>query len=390
MKFAEIPGNRKLINQLIVAIDQGRVPHAQLIIGPEGIGKLMLAMAYAQYLNCTNRIKMDSTSELIADSCGECPSCKKISILQHPDLHFALPTNDTQSHPRKNSKPPPCVDFLPEWREFVAASHGMVSLNSWYDFIGIENKQGYINVDDINNLSKVLSYKGSESQYKILIIWMAEKIFHLAAPKILKALEEPPPNTVFLLITEDQEMIINTIRSRTQLLKMERHSLTEASDFLQRVSLAGEDLVRKAVYYSQGNLVKGIQFLENQEEMLQSSNLFINWMRACFAFSAVELSDIMKIFVNLGREKQKFFLSACMDNMSKSIKIAYDINEKSFFSKDEELFFVKFSKFIRADNLQYFHNIFEEAVYQVERNGNSRLIFMDTSINLHRELTGKH
>lgn len=390
MKFAEVPGNRKLINQLIVAIDQGRVPHAQLIIGPEGIGKLMLALAYAQYLNCTNRKKMDEGSDLEADSCGECPSCKKMSVLQHPDLHFALPTNDTQTHPRKNSKAPPCIDFLPEWREYVSSSHGMVSLNNWYDFIGIENKQGSINVEDISNLVQVLSYKGSEAQFKVLVIWMAEKIFHSAAPKILKALEEPPSNTVFLLITEDQELIINTIRSRTQLLKMERHTLSEASDFLQRVSQAGEDLVRKAVYYSQGNLVKGIQFLENQDEMLVSSNFFIAWMRACFSFSATELRNLMKTFVELGREKQKFFLSACMDNMSKSIKISFDITEKSFFSKEEEQFFAKFSKFIRPDNLQDFHRIFEDAVYQVERNGNARLIFMDTSINLYRHLSGKH
>ena len=182
--------------------------HAQLFLGPEGSGKLPLALAYAQYINCQNRQE--------DDSCGHCPSCIKFNKLIHPDLHFVYPVSKTKD----SSDKPTSKEFLKPWRELVLENNGYINLTDWYEKIDIEKKQGIINADDCNNIIKTLSYKSFESEYKIMIIWMVEKLFHSAAPKILKILEEPPEKTLFILISENPDIIINTILSRTQLVKI--------------------------------------------------------------------------------------------------------------------------------------------------------------------------
>ncbi|MFN8134503.1 MAG: DNA polymerase III subunit delta' [Bacteroidales bacterium] len=190
---------------------ENRVSHAQLFLGSEGSGKLALALAYAQYINCRNR-----TPE---DSCGECPSCKKYSKLIHPDLHFLYPINSTKevTGAKVLSK-----DFIVPWREFLTENKYYVSLPDWYDKIGIEKKQGFINAEDADGINRTLAYKAYEAEYKVMIIWMVEKMNAVSANKLLKNLEEPPAKTLFILISENQEQIIATILSRAQLIKVPR------------------------------------------------------------------------------------------------------------------------------------------------------------------------
>ena len=199
MLFKDVIGHNDLKSRLLLSVKEGRIPHAQLFFGPEGSGNLPLAFAYAQYLNCKNRQP--------EDSCGLCPSCIQFQKLAHPDLHFIYPVATTTTIKEK----PKSLDFIAQWREFLLSNNCYVSLNDWYETIEIEKKQGIINKDDCNEIVRLLGYKSYESEYKVMVIWMVEKLFHAAAPKILKILEEPPDKTVFLLITENTDLILSTI-----------------------------------------------------------------------------------------------------------------------------------------------------------------------------------
>ena len=211
MQFKDIVGQRDVINRLTEIIDSGRVSHAQMILGPAEDGSLQLALAYLQYLCCTGRRHYEG-GELRADSCGTCPSCKKIGQLMHPDLHLFFP-NATTTRVKKD---PSCADFQQEFRDFVAGSRGLGTLDDWYGTLGIENKQGVINVRDAAAVISSLSLKSYEGGWKMVVIWMAEKMNMQAANELLKTLEEPTPGTVILLVAESDERLLQTIRSRVQ------------------------------------------------------------------------------------------------------------------------------------------------------------------------------
>jgi len=207
LKFADVIGQQQVKSQLLKTVKNNRVSHAQLFLGQAGIGKLGLAIAYAQYINCTNKQE--------DDSCGVCPSCVKYEKLIHPDLHFIFPTATTERVEKPKSK-----DFVSEWRELILDRNGYISIADWYGKIGIERKRAIINARDCNDIIQTLSYKSFEAEYKVMIIWMVEKLFHSAAPKLLKILEEPPDKTLFILVAENQESMLKTILSRTQLIKV--------------------------------------------------------------------------------------------------------------------------------------------------------------------------
>jgi len=252
MRFADIIGQEDVKKRLVQTVKESRVSHAQLFLGPEGSGKLALAVAYAQYINCTNK-QGD-------DSCGECPSCVKYQKFIHPDLHFIYPTAKI-----KNIDKPMSKDFIKQWRELLSETNSYINLPDWYSKIGIERKQAIINARDCNEIIKTLTYKSYESEYKVMIIWMVEKLFHSAAPKILKVLEEPPDKTLFLLVSENQDLIINTILSRTQLIKIGRlddNNLSKAliSDGYQPA------VVNDAVRIAGGNYLAAVRLISQSDD----------------------------------------------------------------------------------------------------------------------------
>nr|MBC8146675.1 DNA polymerase III subunit delta [Bacteroidota bacterium] len=208
MQFKEVIGHEEIKKRLIQTVRENRISHAQLFAGQEGIGKLALAIAYGQYISCTNKQE--------TDSCGVCPSCIKYNKLIHPDLYFTYPVSTNKEVKTK----PLSRLFISKWREILLQKDYIFSLQQWYQKIQIENKQGIINTEDCNEIIKSLSLKTFESEYRVVIIWMPEKLFHAAAPKLLKILEEPPPKTLFLLITESPDKILKTIISRTQIIKI--------------------------------------------------------------------------------------------------------------------------------------------------------------------------
>ena len=241
MRFSDVIGQSAIKQRLIQSVRENHVSHAQLFLGPAGSGKLPLALAYAQYILCPNRTE--------TDSCGVCPTCQKMQKLVHPDLHFVVPTNTT-----KSVKSNPESDlFMEEWREFTLKNDGYFNDTDWYAFLDIENKQGYMSVRDAASLLRKLNMKSYEGEYKIAIIWMAEKMRVDTANKLLKLLEEPPEKTVFLLIAEDAEELLATIKSRTTLVKVPAIETSEVEKALMERLQCQPGQAHDAAMISEGN-----------------------------------------------------------------------------------------------------------------------------------------
>ncbi|MBW6490392.1 MAG: DNA polymerase III subunit delta [Lentimicrobium sp.] len=370
MKFSDIKGREEIKDRLIRSVRDNRVSHAQLFLGPEGSGKLALALAYAQYINCTQRTE--------TDSCGECPSCIKYGKLVHPDLHFIYPVAKTKEITDK----PLSKLFIASWREIVLKRRAVFNLNDWYQKIGLENKQGIINAEDCNEIIRTLSYKSYESEYKVMIIWMVEKLFHSAAPKILKILEEPPDKTLFILIAEQSELILPTILSRTQLIKFTPRNNQELVEALvSHISCSNEE-ANKVKNVAEGNLNKAIKIVESGESDQSDFELFRTWMRLCFKKDIKVILKLSNDFHGLGRERQKRFFIYCMKVIRFGILHHYENSEQVRAEGEELIFIQNFSPFLRPSNSGLIVKAFDEAHYHIERNGSANIIFFDISLKM--------
>jgi DNA polymerase III subunit delta' len=381
MKFSDIIGQELLKQRLKRTVLENRVSHAQLFLGPEGSGKLALALAYAQYINCRNR-----TPE---DSCGECPSCRKYGKLIHPDLHFIYPINKTKEVDDNKifSK-----DFIAYWREFLQQNDYYVSLPDWYEKIGIEKKQGMINADEADGINRTLAYKAYEAEYKVMIIWMVEKMNITSANKLLKNLEEPSAKTLFLLISENQEQIIATILSRAQLVKFPRLNDTDIQQALEIQHNINTADALKIARLADGNYTAALMLagktgsgsisLETEQERFI---IFREWMRRCFTI-ATNLKDYDKLQETIpsllgdgSREKQKEMLTYGLHMFR--ICLQYNVGNHHLVKLDgEELDFVKkFSLYIHPQNIERFDEEFNRAIFHIERNANAQIVLTDLS-----------
>jgi len=342
MRFTDIAGNDGIKRKLIQTILDQRVSHAQMFFGPEGNEKLALAIAYAQLINCTNRpLLREEGAGVGMDSCGTCPSCIKYQKLIHPDLHFIYPVATT----KKITKKPKSRDFIEEWRNFLIRNKYHGSLYEWYESIGIENKQGIINAEDCTEIIHTLSYKSYESEYKVMILWMVEKLYYAAAPKLLKILEEPPDKTLFILISEDPDQIISTIRSRTLLVKI------PASDVARESS--GESV---------------------------NFTAFRNWMRLCFAKDVISLVNWSNEIAKAGREYQKSLLLYALNVIGICTSYNFKVEKNLFFGNEEIQFFRNISPYFNTQNILQFTQLFNAALFHVERNGHAPTVFLDVSL----------
>lgn len=370
MKFSNIAGQEEIKERLRRTVSDNRVSHAQLFLGPEGSGKLAMALAYAQYINCTARSPLDS--------CGVCHSCIKYEKLAHPDLHFIYPVATT----KEVDKDPVSKKFIHHWRELVESTGGYLSVDDWYKKIGLENKQGIINTEDCNEIVRTLSYKSYESEYKVMIIWMIEKLYHAAAPKILKILEEPPDKTLFLLISEQSDLILPTILSRTQLVKFRPLNDDELVNGLKADNQLDENTAANIRYLANGNLNLARKIMESGESDQADFEFFRSWMRTLYKRDIQEIYKLTSEFHGLGREKQKkFFLYAlkatryCLMNRIE--------NNSALRIDGEELKFIRdFTPFINPANIGLMNEGFNKAYYHIERNGSANIIFMDLSLKM--------
>jgi DNA polymerase-3 subunit delta' len=376
MLFNQIIGQEHIKKHLQTSAENGRIPHAQLFIGKEGSGALPMAIAYAQFLLCN-----------FSDNKDACTiKCDK---LQHPDLHFAFPvtTNDSvKKHAVSNL-------FLKDWRKFIATQpYG--SLFNWLQHIGVENKQGLIGVDEAEAVVKKLKLKSYEGGFKVMIIWMAEKMNSASANKLLKLIEEPPEKTVFLLITENEEQIINTIQSRCQALHFPRLSEEDIADALIVNHQIAENEANKIAYQSEGNYNKALHLLQNDASDLVFEEWFVAWIRTAFrakgnAAVVQQLISWSETISKTGRETQKRFLEYCLQFFRQALLMNYKSDQLVFMESKSGFDLSKFAPFVHSGNILDIEKELNEAMYHIERNGNAKIILLDLSMKLTRFLHKK-
>lgn len=382
MVFQDIIGQQNIKNHLIQSVENGRIPHAQLFVAPSGSGALALAIAYARYILCHEKAQKDQSG---------CHACHvKFDKLVHPDLHFVFPVNKTEK-----VKDHPISDlFLEEWRNFVLQSpYG--TLFNWYQSLGIENKQGQIGVDEAESIVKKLSLKSFEGGYKVVIIWMAEKMNATASNKLLKLIEEPPKDTLFILIAEEEEQIINTIRSRCQLLQFRSLSDFDIQQALVQKEGVDEILAAKIANRSNGNYNNAIHILHNDANDLTFENWFIFWVRTAFKArgNATVIQDLIgwsEEIAKTGRETQKRFLLYCLQFFRQALMENYKANTLVFYEPSDKNFQIrKFAPFVHGGNILGINEALNDAIYHIERNGNAKIILLDLSMQLTRLLHQK-
>lgn len=378
MLFSEVIGHEDLKKRLIQSVRESRVSHAQLFLGPEGSGKLPLALAYAQYINCTNRSE--------TDSCGVCPSCRKFMSLTHPDLHFVFPTA-TNKEVKQN---PESDLFISDWRSYLIDCQGYAGLSDWFNKLDIENKQGVINVRDAATILRKLSFKAYESEYKIAIIWMAEKLNVQCANKLLKLIEEPPEKTLFILIAENQEELLTTIRSRCMLVKVPKITMPEVQDALVQKFACSTQEAYDAAALADGNWLLAQHFVSDKDDEKLYAGIFQKWMRYCFKGAVPELIDLVANDIKpLGREKQKEFLEYGLNIFHNSLLFNNNMPDNVLLPADEKNFTKNFAPFINMSNVEQICGLFEESINQIERNGNASIIFTDNSFKITKLLRVK-
>lgn len=375
MMFADVIGQEQVKQHLINTVRSSRVSHAQLFLGPPASGKLPLAIAYAQYINCRNRSE--------TDSCGVCPSCVKYAKMAHPDLHFIYPTAKARDIEKPKSK-----DFIKDWRELIIDKKGYIQLPDWYEKIGIEKKQAIINVRDCDDIITTLNYKSYEAEYKVMIIWMVEKLFHAAAPKILKVLEEPPDKTLFVLVAESQENIINTILSRTQLVKF---NPIEDDALQTALEKQGFDpvLVRDAIRVAGGNYNEAFSIASQPEAEGQNFTWFTSWMRICYRGKFNEMIEFVNDFARVNRDAQKAMLRYGLRLIRESLLQGFNQEKLTRMNKNESEFTARFHKFIHQRNIGLINDELNQVILHIDRNANPGVLFLDASIKLAQYLKKK-
>lgn len=369
MQFKDIAGQHEVKQRLIQSVTDDRIAHAQLFFGPEGSGKLALAIAYAQYINCANRTP--------DDSCGTCPSCAKYQKLIHPDLHFVYPVATNKSI----TKDPVSEDFIKQWRELVL-KNPYFSLLQWYEAIDIDNKQGIIGKNESQEIIHKLNMKSFEADYKVMIIWMAERMNDSAANKLLKMIEEPPQKTIFLFISENMGLIIPTILSRTQLIKIFKIKQEDALNYLIKKHNAGEQQASDAVKLSDGNLVTAIGLLDAEQDNSFNFEKFVELMRLCWKKDVLGLLQWCEEVATIGREQQKSFLLYALRMARENYMMNCKVPELALLTTKEEEFSSKFFPFIHSNNIGSISDELNRAQYHIESNANGKIVLLDMALKL--------
>jgi DNA polymerase-3 subunit delta' len=370
MQFKRIAGQQAIKHRLINTVNDNRVSHAQLFLGPEGSGSLALAIAYAQYVSCEDR-QPD-------DSCGVCASCRKYQKLMHPDLHFSYPffakdKNDT------------ALTFIEQWREAFLANP-YLSLDIWRSYLDAENKQANINIAECHQIIKKLSFKPFESEYKILILWLPEYLDR-EGNSLLKIIEEPQPNTLFLLVAQNQDQILNTILSRTQLVKIPALTYDEIKGELMQNHHQTEFAAAEIAYLSNGNLTEALSMLTQENKSYHT--LFVQWLRLCFGNKGSEVMGFVDQASKMGRENQKNFLRYGISFIRECCLLMAGAANLVHLPANELETAQKMTNVMNTAMAQAISTELEKAHYHVERNANPKILFLDVSLQIIKILNFK-
>ena len=392
MQFEKIIGQKETKEQLVQMVQHNRLSHALLFLGKEGSGALSLAIAFAQYIVCEkvngkkNALstpslfgEASSVSEelsVINDSCGVCLACIKANQLMHPDIHYSYPVIT-----KKSGEKPISADFISEWREFFSI-HPYGNVYDWLQFIHAENKQGNITAEECNDINRKISLKSFESEYKILIIWMPEYLTK-NGNKLLKLIEEPPPNTLFILVAENEGLVLPTILSRTQLVKIPLLTTTEIEVALESVSGVRIEKAQQISALSEGNYREALQLLQNVEDDWQL--ILREWLNMLvkknLAGQVKWIEDISK----QGREKQKQFLKYFTHLLEQAIRLKSipSLVKNAETAKGEQDFALRLNKLCSIPQQEAIINELDKASYYVERNANGKMLFHALSIKFY-------
>ena len=371
MRFCEIIGQDEVKRQLCQSVQDGRIAHAQLFTGLSGVGKLGLALAYAQYIACPNR-----TNE---DSCGICPSCLQYQKLQHPDLHFAFPIV-------KSDDGDVCDDFVEKFRNLILENK-YFDLEDWYRMMGVETKQGMIYEKESSEILRKLSLKSFGNGYKVMVIWQPEKMNATCANKLLKLLEEPPTKTLFLLVSEHPELLLSTILSRVQEVRVPR--LSEdiiASGLCGEYSWLSREDAKAIAHMANGSYLTALKTMNESEENQGYFDDFVALMRnAWLVGQKKDYGALLKLRQwsldmadsKVGREKQKAFLQYAQRQIRENYIYNFACPEMNYQTEKERQFSTRFAPFIHEGNVEKMMDELGKAEQQIGQNGNAKIIFFD-------------
>ncbi|MFD1631215.1 ATP-binding protein [Pseudopedobacter beijingensis] len=364
MQFKDIVGQQAVKDHLIKMVQDQRISHAQLFLSPEGSGSLAMAVAFAQYICCENKQENDS--------CGVCSSCNKYQKLIHPDLHFSYPFFAKSSSEN-------ALTYIEDWRK-AFLQHPYLSLDEWRNHVGADNKQANINIAECHSIIQKLSLKPFESEYKILIMWLPEYL-DKEGNALLKIIEEPPHKTLFLLVAQNQDQILNTILSRTQIVKIPKQRNEDVARYLVDKLQVSEAKAEQIAYLSNGNIQHAVNFSQSEENDFHET--MANWLRSCYSnkgsiFIGLAEDDLAK----LGRENQKNLLRYGINLMRECILFLSGTPGLVHLPEKELEFISNFSKVLDVGKAEAIANEFEKAHYHIERNANPKILFLDLSLSL--------
>jgi DNA polymerase-3 subunit delta' len=374
MNFSQIRGQEEIIGNLLRSVKEDRVSHAQLFAGPEGCGSMALALAFAKFISCENRTE--------SDSCGICKSCVKYEKMIHPDLHFVFPLIKTKKLPE-----PVSDNYLGQWRDFVMKSP-YFTLNSWLDTIEAGNAQGMIFASEASEIIKKLSLKTFESDFKIMIIWLPERMNQSTANKLLKMIEEPPEKTLFLLVSEDPDKVIPTVLSRCQNVKIPSFTRNAIETYLiQRFNIA-TDKASDISRVSNGNINRAIELCENESSSLANLDHFKSLMRFAWKRDIVSIITWSEEMAATGREAQKNFISFSLRILRENLMLSLDQQKNNlvFLAGEEATFSGKFHPYINQKNIYPLTEELNLVYSHIEANGYAKIIFLDLALKVTRLL----
>jgi len=372
MNFSQIPGQKAVIDRLRSSVTENRVSHALLFYGPEGSGKFAIALAFARYISCEKRTPVDG--------CGVCPSCVKYDKLIHPDLHFVFPVIKKKSGTESVSD-----TFIAQWRAMVMRSPWF-SLSTWTEAMEVANEQALIPVAEAAEIIRKLSLKSFESDFKIMIIWLPEKMNAETANKLLKMIEEPPAKTLFILVSEEDDKLLPTITSRCQHIRIPAISSVDLSAHLEHA--AGMDPVRASeiAAIANGNMVRAMELAREDDITTVHLDRFTKLMRTAYTRDIQSLVTWSEETAALGRERQKSFLSYALRMIRENFIMNFNGKENRlvYLTAPEESFSGKFHPFINEKNIHTLNREFNLAYAHVESNGNTKMIFLDLALKTMR------
>ena len=365
MRFADITGQEDLKRHLTQSVDAGRVSHAQLFTGTAGSGALAVAVAYVQYLCCRHRSG--------GDSCGECPDCRQIAALAHPDLHLVFPVN---KQGKKSGEVMRSDEFLPQFRALFAERGGYFSPQDWYDRLDLgKTLKGMIAAREADEIIRKLSFKSFESEYKIVVVWLAERMNTQAANKLLKILEEPWDKTLFLLLSASPEQLLPTIVSRTQCVTVPSIDETSLTRYLTARKGVPEADAFRAARLSRGDLLEALRYLRHASENDELFDLFVKLMRLSYEDRHLELLEWAETVASMGREEQKRLIENSVRLLRDSYMLTAGMEPICYLFGREEQFCKKFAPYVNNRNIEPLVAEMERTMRQIAQNGNPRIVF---------------